>query len=631
MSIVKMKSVTFAGQIDEFDSVVEKYIYGRDIHLERAMSVLSNRKNIQPFEDTDEYKTLSEKALGILKLTNNEVTESSEPKDSSFEYMQEFLEDISRRVEQEQKRSDELNMMIEANNAAIEQTELMMSADVDISKLRAFEFISFRFGHIPKTSYKTLITYLDELEVIFVKTAEDESDMWGFYFTPRSKEGKIDEIFGSLYFETVHIPKTYTGTPKEIKKHLIEENEGFKREQEKIAEDTSRIVESSVEEICAIYNFAKKREQFATVRRMAVHSDVFFYVVAWMPEKEAASLEREIEKSGDTVMVYVDSPESVRDIQPPTKLKNNFIFKPFEMFVKMYGLPSYGEIDPTPILAITYILFFGIMFGDVGQAAVLAILGFIVYKKKKMDLAGIVGTVGISGVIFGFVYGSFFGDEELIPKLLHTTPIHPMEQAISMLIATIAIGALIIIFGIALNVINSAKRKNYGEMIFGHNGIAGLVFYVSGVLLALNMIFKLGIPSAVFAALITAAVVSMYMCEPLSKLVSGEKKWFPKDGMFFVENFFELFEVVLSFFTNTLSFLRIGAFAIVHVGMMIVISVLSSGGGVGGAIALVLGNILVMALEGLIVGIQVLRLEYYEMFSRYFTGSGKEFISLKDK
>ena len=138
---------------------------------------------------------------------------------------------------------------------------------------------------------------------------------------------------------------------------------------------------------------------------------MFFYIVGWMDEKHALALEKEVNESGDVVMFYTEDAENIKNMQPPTKLKNNPVFKPFEMFVKMYGLPSFNEIDPTPILAITYILFFGIMFGDVGQSLVLAIAGFIVYKMKKWDLGGIVGWVGLSGVVFGFIYGSFFGNE----------------------------------------------------------------------------------------------------------------------------------------------------------------------------------------------------------------------------
>ena len=359
---------------------------------------------------------------------------------------------------------------------------------------------------------------------------------------------------------------------------------------------------------------------------------MFFYIVGWMDEKHALALEKEVNESGDVVMFYTEDAENIKNMQPPTKLKNNPVFKPFEMFVKMYGLPSFNEIDPTPILAITYILFFGIMFGDVGQSLVLAIAGFIVYKMKKWDLGGIVGWVGLSGVVFGFIYGSFFGNEEIIPDLLHTTPIRPMEQAIMMLGATIGMGVLIIIFGMVLNIINAIKSKNKGEALFGHNGAAGLVFYLSVLLLAANLFLKWGIPTVVFVVLIVVSVLAMYMCEPLSDLVAGKKHWWPKTSMYFVENLFEMFEVILSFFTNTISFLRIGAFAIVHVGMMMVVAILTPDGiSIGSILVQVIGNGVVMVLEGLIVGIQVLRLEYYEMFSRYFTGRGKEFISLKDK
>ena len=379
------------------------------------------------------------------------------------------------------------------------------------------------------------------------------------------------------------------------------------------------------------YNLAKKRHQFSEVRRNAIHGDLFFYIVGWMDEKSAKSLEKEINGSDDVVMFYMEDAEDVKDIQPPTKLKNNPVFKPFEMFVKMYGLPSYTEIDPTGILAVTYILFFGIMFGDVGQSLVLAIAGFIVYKVKKWDLGGIVGMVGISGVIFGFIYGSFFGNEEIIPELFHTTALNPMNEIALMLGGTIGMGVLIIIFGMVLNVINALKSKELGEALFGHNGVAGLVFYIGALLLAGNLFLKWGIPTFVFVAIIILAVLCMYLCEPLGKLVEGKKDWLPRNGMFFVENLFEMFEVILSFFTNTISFLRIGAFAIVHVGMMMVVAILSQSGGVGGVIVQVIGNVLVMVLEGLIVGIQVLRLEYYEMFSRYFSGRGKEFMSLRDK
>ncbi|MCH5209950.1 MAG: hypothetical protein J1F01_03195 [Oscillospiraceae bacterium] len=632
MSITKMKAVTIAGQINEFDNVVEKYVYGRDIHLENAMSVITNSGRITGFDDNNEYDDIAKSAKSILELAKYDVNpklltdENMNPED-----MKSFIEGISRNIEHERKQDTKLTERIEANNAAISKMELMMNVEVDLSKLFRMEFIHCKFGRIPKTGYKTLVTYLNDIEAFFVKTAEDVTDIWGFYFSPVSKESKVEEVFNSLYFETVEISDDFTGTPYEIKQRLLMENKKLQEEIKENSEKTSKMLSTVTDKLCGIYNLAKKRHQFSEIRRNAVHGDMFFYVVGWMEAKDALKLEKEINASGDVVMFYIEDAKNVKNMQPPTKLKNNPLFKPFEMFVKMYGLPSYNEIDPTPILAITYILFFGIMFGDVGQSLVLAIAGFVVYKVKKMDLGGIIGMVGIAGIISGFIYGSFFGNEEIIPELFGINTLKPMENIMPLLIGTVCMGGVIIIMGIALNIVNMIKARNLGEALFGHNGLAGALFYITVVLFAVNMLGGLGIPGAVFGIMLGVSLLTMYLNEPLTRLIEGKKNLFPSGAMFFVESFFELFEVILSFCTNTISFLRIGAFAVIHVGMMMAVASLSSGGGVGGAVVTVIGNAIVMVLEGLIVAIQVLRLEYYEMFSRYFVGRGKEFISLKDK
>ena len=633
MAITKMKAVTIAGQISEFDILAEKYVYGRDIHLETAMSVLTNHGKLKSFSDDNEYDLIVKDTAKILTLANQSINKKTiAPETMTIADMRKIIDDVLLHIESERTQDEALSAKIENNNSVISQMDLMLSLEAELKTLFRFEFIRCRFGHMPKSGYKTLTTYLDSLETFFIKTAEDASDVWGFYFSPLLKKQKVEEVFNSLYFEEIELNTHFDGTPYEIKQRLQKENNDLQIKIDENSQKTADMLKSYTDTLCGIYNLAKKRGQLAEIRRNAVHGDMFFYIVGWLDEKSAASLEKEINDSGDIVMFYSENPENVRSMTPPTKLRNNPVFKPFEMFVKMYGLPSYNELDPTPILAVTYILFFGIMFGDVGQSLMLAICGFIIYKIKKLDLAGIVGWVGLSGTIFGFIYGSFFGNEEIIPELFHTVPIHPMEQAIMMLGATIGIGVLIIIFGMVLNVVNALKSRNIGEALFGHNGGAGLLFYLSALTLAANLVLGWGIPVIIFAAVLVASTLMMYLCEPLSKLISGKKYWWPRSKMFFVENLFEMFEVILSFFTNTISFLRIGAFAIVHVGMMMVVAILTPEGVNAGSILVqITGNAVVMVLEGLIVGIQVLRLEYYEMFSRYFTGRGREFISLRNK
>lgn len=641
--ICKMKSVTIAGRLESFEEIVAKYICKRDIDIESTLNVLTNKRDLMPFKAGSQYDPIVKTALSILKLMQIEPKKEDVHDDArmSHDDMQNFLSSILERVAEEKKASDEISANIKKMNEDMERLEDMLGIDADISRLESMEFIDYRFGRMPKGAYKTLNTYLGGLDVIFVKTSENEKEVWGLYFTPKEKTDEVEEIFASMYFQPIDIPKNLKGSPKEMQRQLMEKMDQEFKKLDKMGEISRKRLSDSTQEVMRIYNIARQRQMYADVRKKAAHSKDFFYIVGWMPSDEASRLEKDISADKQEVLFYQEDPDKVPDfVTPPTKLKNNFVFRPFELFVEMYGLPGYNEIDPTPLLAITYILFFGMMFGDLGQSAVLSIVGFILYKLKKSKLWQIMTIVGFSGMIWGIIYGSVFGNEEIIHGV-----ITPMDNIQKLLIGTVVMGAVVIIFGMLLNLKNCIRRRQRGEFWFGHNGVAGIAFYVGLMLLVLkyfggimvsmftiHLNIPFGrIPVPFCVVLIAAGVIAMYLNEPLSALVEGKKNWLPKEGMFYVQSFFELFEVLLSFFSNTISFLRIGAFAIVHAGMMMAVAALAQGGAVKVIIVSILGNILVTVMEALIVGIQVLRLEYYEMFSRYFTGNGRPFVSVRDE
>ncbi|MEG2995517.1 MAG: V-type ATPase 116kDa subunit family protein, partial [Erysipelotrichaceae bacterium] len=314
--------------------------------------------------------------------------------------------------------------------------------------------------------------------------------------------------------------------------------------------------------------------------------------------------------------------------------------RPFSMFVEMYGMPGYRDIDPTSFVAITYTILFGMMFGDLGQGLLLILVGYIASKWKHMKLGEIGVRIGISSAFFGTVYGSVFGNETILNPLYKTVfglsekPIEVLssEAIMPLLIIAIAIGAILIICSMLINLRLQIKHKNIGELLFSQNGLSGLVFYVAligGAALQLGANIQLFSPLYVIL-LILLPLFLIFMKEPLEAKIE-HKKMFPDGvGAFCMQSFFELFEVCLSYITNTISYLRVGGFVLSHAGMMLVVVLLADMMGTFGSIVvLVFGNIFVMCLEGMIVGIQVLRLEFYEMFSRYFEGNGIEFISLK--
>lgn len=225
------------------------------------------------------------------------------------------------------------------------------------------------------------------------------------------------------------------------------------------------------------------------------------------------------------------------------------------------------------------------------------------------------------------LYHALFGLEE--------KPIEVMSSdfILVLLMLAVSIGAVLNIFSITLNIHLQHKNKCRGEFLFSQNGLAGLVFYgaivIGAMLTALAGISVFNI--AYVLILIVLPLLLIFLKEPLTHRLEG-KKMFPDGfGAFFMEGFFELFEICLSYITNTISYLRVGGFVLSHAGMMMAVTmIMGMAGGIGGLLVGIFGNILVMCLEGLVVGIQVLRLEFYEMFSRYFNGNGKAFQSLKE-
>ena len=138
-----------------------------------------------------------------------------------------------------------------------------------------------------------------------------------------------------------------------------------------------------------------------------------FVVLGYVPSKEAAAFEKSF-AGLDKVAVTLKDPGEEPRLTVPVRLRNLAFVKPFEMFVDMYGLPSYQDLDPTPYVAFSYILLFGIMFGDLGQGLMVSLLGLFLYKKKGMAIGGIMSRIGLSSMVFGFLYGSVFGFEELL-------------------------------------------------------------------------------------------------------------------------------------------------------------------------------------------------------------------------
>lgn len=382
--------------------------------------------------------------------------------------------------------------------------------------------------------------------------------------------------------------------------------------------------EDTINNLSYSLDHAKKSEE---LKSNMAQGDKYFYLSGWVPESEVDKFKTLEDKYENTILSTKDD-QSVNQ-QPPTRLKNNKVFKPFEYLVNMYGAPSYDEVDPTPFFAITYMLLYGLMFGDLGQGLVFLALGFYISKKNK-TYGALLKRIGISASVFGLMYGSFFGKEDLIPTLL----IKPFDNVMTVLIASVVFGISLMVISYIIGIYNKvSKQHNIEEGIFGKEGLAGLMMMISFIIIVLNLVNKSPIPMPIGTVMLILSIIMMVFKQPIARKITGSKRLYDSNKSdYYIESSFSIIEALLSVFSNLVSFTRVGAFAINHVGLYMAFEVMAKlAGGFWGGVILLLGNLLIIGLEGMIVFIQGLRLEFYEMFSKYYEGNGRLFRPISSK
>lgn len=551
----------------------------------------------------------------------------------------ETIDDYSQRLlSKVQKWEDKRQSLIEEYNEckrAREETSHFVSVDANIEELLDMNYVKAVFGRLPKENLKKLGTENFKMDYIeFIPCMEEGSYMWAVYFVPLTMYDKAERLFSRLYFE-----KSSFGdmdeAPEKRYKRLKSDVEKLKEKLNQINEKIEAYSKEKEKKILSYYTKASEYNLYLTIRTHAMERGDSFCLTGWVSEKKAESIRAKLEKI-ESVEVSVSNAKDELQLNPPVKLKNVFLTRPFQFYTEMYGVPKYKEIDPTTFIAITYFTLFGIMFGDVGHGLCVILAGLFMWFSRRMAIGKILIPCGFSGMIFGALYGSVFGMENgmdwFYKGVLHLRekPIEVMSPECTNLILYVAvgIGMSLLCIAMCLNIYTSIRQGDVGKALFDTSGLCGLVFYsmICAGLVGL-LLFGTNLFSVPYIIVIALAFLLIFLREPLSKLVNGNKSWAPESwGGFVLENVFESIEVLLSYVSNTMSFLRVAAFVLVHAGMMqVVFTLAQTAGPYAYWPVVVIGNLLVCVLEALLVSIQTLRLEYYEMFSRFYSGEGRPY------
>ena len=634
--IEKMKFLSITGPKNDIDRVYDQYLSKYEIHLENALSELKTVKDLRPYLDVNPYKETLQRSKDIIANLKGDKPASN--RTMTVEEAASVIRSLSEELADLNAKKDALIAERDSLQASLDKVTHFTGLDYDLSSILHFKYIKFRFGRIAKEYYNKFHTYVyDSIDTVLYGCKEDDDYIWVVYFVPDTISDRVDAIYSSMHFERFFLPDEYEGTPTEAIQTLETQISTLNTSIQSTTDQINAALEKKKADLFAANERLVRFSENFDVRKLAACTkqdvNTFFILCGWMTEKDARALQKELDADENAFCIVEDDHDNIIS-RPPTRLKNPKLFRPFEMFIQMYGLPAYNEIDPTILIGLTYSFLFGFMFGDVGQGLCLMIGGFFLYKAKKMNLAAIISCCGFFSTIFGFLFGSIFGFEHVIPALwLHPktamTKLPFIGNLNTVFVVAIALGMGIIMLTMILNIINSLRSHDPEKAFFDTNGIAGLVFY--GALVTTIVLYMTGnaLPATIVLVVMFVIPLLVIFCkEPLTALVEKKAQIMPEEkGMFFVQGFFELFELLLSYFSNTLSFVRVGAFAVSHAAMMEVVLMLAGAeaGGSPNWLIVVFGNLFVCGMEGLIVGIQVLRLEYYELFSRFYRGTGRAF------
>ena len=633
-----MELVNIAGLTKDLDTVLIKLSDCGCFHIESASKIAGKKSGFITLKEDNPYTPLLKQLSEISVQSGRKFTsvDYSDVESESLSKLEQYIRSIREKldgIKTEEKLTDE---KLSVHEQAMYQVDRLNGLTVDFQQIFSLENIKVRLGRLPVDSFAKLDYYEEKQPFYFAHFSQEKEYYWGMYFVPVSYSEEVDEIFDGLYFERTRVPDFVHGDSKEASSELHRMVEEDQKQIEELKKQYDEFIDKEMDRLCKIFSRLKSQHDNFELRNKAAIVNDKFYIVGFIPKREESGFMKLFEDL-ESVSIVLQPADSNGKLEPPIKLKNNKFTQPFSMFVEMYGLPSYNGINPTAFVAVTYTLLFGIMFGDLGQGLVLAIAGALLWKFKKFALGPILTRVGISGAFFGLLYGSVFGYEELLDPVYESLgitflPFKVMHNVTTILIGAIVLGVLIMFISILINIIVGIKNKHYEEALFGNNGIAGLVFFGSILAGAVGTLFGVHMFNIVYVlVLIILPLVAMFLREPLTHWVKGQKYTMEGGvGDFIASNFFEVFEFLLGYATNTLSFIRIGGFVLSHASMMLVVMALAEQvSAAASPIVVILGNAFVMGIEGLLVGIQTLRLEFYEIFSRFYSGDGKPFEPVK--
>ncbi len=467
--------------------------------------------------------------------------------------------------------------------------------------------------NVTDDALKALADSLDGL-LTWQQASSDRSLRYLLVMCHRSVRERALSALRDLGFSTVSF-RGMTGTAKENDKALAENLAALEKERQEIEQRIAGLggKREALLEASDRAAIALRREE---AKSRLVGTDKVFLLEGWLPADRCA----EIEKTLKPFTCAIETREPTEDEYPqvPVQLKNNKLTRPLNMVTEMYSLPAYGTLDPNPLMAPFFILFYGIMMADMGYGLLMMIASVIISKKYRPkgmsgELFSLLGLCGISTFIMGALTGGFFGDflTQLVaivsPGTVFALPklFDPLDDLTMILIGSMALGMVQIVTGMAISLIEKCKRKKFLDAFFEE--ITWWIVFIGIALLALGK-----------GAAVLYVGCALVLLGPI---VQG-KGWGKLTGVFG-----SLYNHVTGYFGDILSYTRLMALMLAGSVIAQVFNMLAAmpGNVIAFIIISMLGNAMNFGLNLLGCYVHDLRLQCLEFFNKFYVDGGKPF------
>lgn len=518
------------------------------------------------------------------------------------------------------------------------QIESLIPTGMPVAGLMHSTLLSSAIGVVDESKVEELKDALSAVPSVILPYKHDRNKTSIVAVVLRRDKTRLDGALSRAGFARSRLPDDLGDVSSEVQAKTLEKAVEIEQRMAGVTAEIAGVREKVLPGLMDMLQRVQAAVLLLSIKEYCKVTEKTCLFSGWIPEEETQQLVSRIrEKTRGTAVIEVTAADKIPGIREggaevPVLFKQPPFLKPFELLVSGYGTPSYRMIDPTVFVGFTFLLMFGMMFGDVGHGLVLLLGGLLVtFKSAKWHEAGKLGVYcGVASIAFGVLFGSFFGLENLLPALW----LKPLDDMTDLFKAAIGFGVVMVSLGIILNIINSFRAHSFWENFFDKSGpLVGVVYWAGiGIVLKLMMSGG-GYPHPViFYGLFMAPLAVFTLRGPLLKLMGKQRRSFPDGvGTYTMESAVEVMEILMGYLANTISFIRVAAFGLAHAGLFVAVFSLARvvsdrpGGLLLSWLVLILGNVVIILLEGLVVTIQALRLEYYEFFGKFFKGLGSKY------